>query len=57
MLLICFSAGTTYAISDPDLISMNTTQQEGKCSGVVKDATGEPIIGASVKVKGQIMGG
>lgn len=57
LLLICFSAGTTYAISDPDLISMNTTQQEGKCSGVVKDATGEPIIGASVKVKGTNNGG
>ena len=29
-------------------------QQGAVCKGVVKDATGEPIIGASVSVKGTI---
>ena len=27
-------------------------QQNGKCTGVVKDVTGETVIGASVVVKG-----
>ncbi|MGM9716173.1 MAG: carboxypeptidase-like regulatory domain-containing protein, partial [Prevotella sp.] len=31
-------------------------QQSGACKGVVKDATGEPIIGASVVVKGTTNG-
>lgn len=32
------------------------TMQEDRCSGVVKDASGEPVIGASVAVKGSKTG-
>ena len=31
-------------------------QQSGECQGVVKDTNGEPIIGASVVVKGSTQG-
>jgi len=31
-------------------------QQNGKCSGVVKDNTGEVIVGASVRVKNSSLG-
>lgn len=36
--------------------SVNVTQQNGVCKGIVKDATGEPVIGASVLVKGTTNG-
>ncbi len=52
LLLACFTVGTTYAISGHETAGMNITQQNGACSGVVKDASGEPVIGASVRVKG-----
>ena len=35
---------------------MKITQQSGTCTGVVKDATGETVIGASVVVKGTTNG-
>jgi len=35
---------------------MEVVQQSGKCTGVVKDKTGETIIGASVVVKGTTNG-
>ena len=35
---------------------VRVTQQNGTCTGVVKDATGETIIGASVVVKGSTNG-
>ena len=35
---------------------MMVTQQSGRCTGVVKDATGETVIGASVLVKGTTNG-
>lgn len=57
MLLTCFSVGTTYAISGLEVTDMSITQQSSKCSGVVKDATGEPVIGASIRVKGTSNGG
>lgn len=31
---------------------LNSQQQGGTCSGIVKSTSGETIIGASVKVKG-----
>ncbi|TWV15489.1 SusC/RagA family TonB-linked outer membrane protein [Bacteroidaceae bacterium HV4-6-C5C] len=52
LLLTCFSVGTTYAIAGNEIAGTNIAQQVGVCSGVVKDASGEPIIGASVRVKG-----
>ena len=35
---------------------LNIVQQKSTCSGVVKDASGESIIGASVLVKGTTIG-
>ncbi len=32
--------------------AISITQQDGQCTGVVKDGNGEPVIGASVFVKG-----
>lgn len=42
--------GRVSAASSVDAISI--TQQDGQCTGVVKDGNGEPVIGASVFVKG-----
>lgn len=42
--------GSVSAASSVDAISI--TQQDGQCTGVVKDGNGEPVIGASVFVKG-----
>ena len=30
------------------------TQQQNSCTGTVKDATGEPIIGATIRIEGTI---
>ncbi len=48
------SVGTVYASTDSDAIQV--TQQSTTCSGVVTDEKGEPIIGASVVVKGTTNG-
>lgn len=29
------------------------TQQQNSCTGTVKDATGEPIIGATIRIEGK----
>lgn len=39
-----------------DMTSISTVQQNRKISGIVKDPTGEPIIGANVIVKGAQIG-
>lgn len=56
VLLFCFglSLGTVYAVSDK--FEVKVVQQNSTCTGVVKDATGETIIGASVVVKGTTNG-
>ena len=36
----------------PRLYLLQSVQQDATCKGVVKDATGEPVIGATVAVKG-----
>lgn len=47
-----FLGGVSFAI--PSMASVvNVDQQTGQCTGVVKDASGEPLIGATVVVKGQ----
>jgi len=49
--------GTAYAspsLTDADYVRI--TQQTGTCTGTVKDATGEPVIGASVVIKGTTSG-
>ena len=52
LLLIGASSGAAYAASNPEVTDVKITQQSGKCTGIVKDATGETVIGASVLVKG-----
>ncbi|EGN58116.1 SusC/RagA family TonB-linked outer membrane protein [Hallella multisaccharivorax DSM 17128] len=42
--------GSVSAASSVDATAI--TQQDGQCTGVVKDGNGEPVIGASVFVKG-----
>ena len=53
LLLLGLSTGTASASSVDDV---RTTLQDETCKGVVKDAAGEPIIGASVIVKGTTNG-
>ena len=45
-----------YAVASPGVTDLKITQQSGTCTGVVKDATGETVIGASVVVKGTTNG-
>ena len=49
------SSGAAYAVANPG-VTDEITQQNGTCTGVVKDATGETVIGASVIVKGTTNG-
>lgn len=56
-MLLCLGMGVAgalpaYAASD----EVATVQQNGDCKGVVKDTMGEPVIGASVVVKGTTNG-
>jgi len=50
------STGAAYAVSNPGADDVRITQQTGTCTGIVKDATGEGVIGASVVVKGTTNG-
>ena len=57
LFLLAGLSGTAYASSvliDAD--DVRITQQNGACTGVVKDVTGESVIGASVVVKGTTNG-
>ena len=57
LFLLAGLSGTAYASSvliDAD--DVRITQQNGACTGVVKDVTGESFIGASVVVKGTTNG-
>ena len=56
LLLMGISTGAAYAVTDPGITDVKITQQNGTCTGVVKDATGETVIGASVAVKGTTNG-
>ena len=57
LLLLCaMPAAISYAASDNGATSVNVTQQNGTCKGVVKDKAGEAVIGASVVVKGTTNG-
>ena len=52
-----FSTGTISAVSAPAIASSNAIEQQTEtCKGVVKDAMGETVIGASVVVKGTTNG-
>ncbi|MDO4181175.1 MAG: TonB-dependent receptor [Bacteroidales bacterium] len=56
LFLMGASAGAAYAAASPGVADVKITQQSGTCTGIVKDATGESIIGASVVVKGTTNG-
>lgn len=55
LFLMGASSGAVYAVDYPGT-DVKITQQSGICTGVVKDATGETVIGASVVVKGTTNG-
>ena len=51
------STGAAYAVAVSEVDATQSTQQQtSTCTGVVKDATGETVIGASVIVKGSTNG-
>ncbi len=58
LLVLAAGTGTIYATSDAmkDYAALVAVQQEAVCKGVVKDVSGESIIGASVVVKGSTNG-
>ena len=49
--LMVGSAGTAFA-GTPSVNGVQNVQQDETCKGIIKDATGEAVIGASVLVKG-----
>ena len=55
LLALSFLPGS-FLYAEPFTPSTYATQQDGVCEGVVKDINGEPIIGASVAVKGTSKG-
>ena len=50
LFLMGASTGSAYAVANPGVADVKITQQSGTCTGIVKDATGETVIGASVVV-------
>ena len=56
LFLMGASTGAAYAVANPGVADVKITQQTGTCTGIVKDATGEGVIGASVVVKGTTNG-
>lgn len=56
LLMVC-SAPVGLPLATPVFGSAHVVQQVNKCTGVVIDALGEPVIGAAVMVKGGTIGG
>ena len=50
------SGGTAFALPSMGIDDVKMTQQDGTCTGVIKDTTGETVIGASVVIKGTTNG-
>ena len=50
------STGSAYALATPEVDAVDHIAQQSTCTGVVKDASGETVIGASVVVKGTTNG-
>lgn len=44
------STGSAYALATPEVDAVDHITQQSTCTGVVKDASGETVIGASVVV-------
>ena len=55
-LLASFAIGGSAIAAPNESQGIRAVQQDGTCTGVVKDAAGETIIGASVLVKGTTNG-
>ena len=53
MALMALPSGVIYASTSHAQTVAQNVQQDADCKGVVIDATGEPVIGASVVVKGK----
>lgn len=56
LLLGSMSTGLTHAAFETSVAGTNVVQQNNVCKGIVKDANGETVIGASVVVKGTTNG-
>ena len=56
LFLSAIGGGTVYAVSGESVTGIDAIQQKGTCTGIVKDATGETVIGASIIVKGTTNG-
>ena len=56
LFLGAMSTGIANAAADMGVAGTNIVQQGSVCKGIVKDATGETVIGASVVVKGTTNG-
>src|SRR3712207_9371891 len=56
ILLLSILSSVAYASSVEKVTDVAVVQQQGKCTGVVKDTSGEAVIGASVLVKGTTNG-
>ena len=56
LLLMSVSTGAAYAVPNFGITDVNVIQQSSTCTGIVKDQTGETVIGASVVVKGTTNG-
>lgn len=56
LFLMGASTGAAMAIPASGMDDVRIMQQSGSCTGIVKDTTGETVIGASVVVKGTTNG-
>ena len=56
LMLLLMGAPFAANAVNPSVADVNAVQQNGTCKGVVKDAAGEAIIGASVVVRGTTNG-
>ena len=56
LFLMGTTTGAAYAVPVSGITDVEITQQSETCTGVVKDGTGETVIGASVIVKGTTNG-
>ncbi|MDE5687562.1 MAG: SusC/RagA family TonB-linked outer membrane protein [Paramuribaculum sp.] len=57
VLALASAPAMAFATSAESQAPVAAAQQAGDCTGVVTDADGEPLIGASVKVEGKTIGG
>lgn len=56
VMLLSAAPCMAFAASSHEVAVINAIQQNGTCKGIVKDKTGETVIGASVLVKGTTNG-